>query len=140
MEALDSREGNGHPHKPPTSTVYRHKGSCRMIAIRNGPPTCNSSISTSSIRQVSQIMSLTTSINLLWLHSLVCSIPMDMKHLSGPNFISNIHTSPPHINSWVQMQLSLIFTFKTDSYATRAISVFLQVSVQSRFGSFFLLT
>jgi hypothetical protein len=50
--------------------------------------------------------------------------------LSGPNFISKIQTSPPHISSWVQAQLSLIFTFRTNSYATWAISVFLQVSVQ----------
>jgi len=32
------------------------------------------------------------------------------------------------------VQLSLIFKFKTDSYATWAISVFLQVSMQSLFG------
>jgi hypothetical protein len=35
-------------------------------------------------------MSLTTSVDLLWLHSPLCSIPVDMKHLSGPNFISKI--------------------------------------------------
>jgi hypothetical protein len=55
---------------------------------------------------------------------------MDMKHLSGPNFISKIQTSPLHINSWVQAQLSLIFTFRTNSYATWDIFVFLQASMQ----------
>jgi hypothetical protein len=81
---------------------YRHRGNCRMTTIRSGPPTCNSSISTSSIRHVSQIVSLTASVDLLWLHSPLCSIPVDMKHLSGPNFISKIQTSPPPIISWVQ--------------------------------------
>jgi hypothetical protein len=80
---------------------YRHIGNCRTTTIRSGPPTCNNSISTSGIRQVSPIMSLTTSVDLLWLHSPLCSIPMDMKHLSGPNFINKIRTSPPHISSWV---------------------------------------
>jgi hypothetical protein len=110
---------------------YRHRGNCRMTAIRSGPPTCNSSISTSSIRHVSPIVSLTASVGLLWLHLPLCSIPVDMKHRSGPNFTSKIQTSPPHISSWVQVPLSLIFTFRTDSYATWAISVFLQASVQS---------
>jgi hypothetical protein len=54
---------------------YRHRGNCRMTTIRSGPPTCNSSISTSSIRHVSPIMSLTASVGLLWLHSPLCSIP-----------------------------------------------------------------
>jgi hypothetical protein len=31
-------------------------------------------------------VSLTTSVGLLWLHSPLCSIPVDMKHQSGPNF------------------------------------------------------
>jgi hypothetical protein len=110
---------------------YRHKGNYRMTAIRSGPSTCSSSISTSSIRQVSPIMSLTASIDLLWPHSPLCSIIVDMKHLSGPNFSSKIWTSPPHINSWVHVQLSLIFTFRMNSYATWAISMFLQASVQS---------
>jgi hypothetical protein len=48
---------------------YRHKGSCRMTTIRSGPPTCSSSISTSSIRHGAQIMSLTASVDLPWLHS-----------------------------------------------------------------------
>jgi hypothetical protein len=69
------------------------------------------------------------------MHSPLCSIPMDMKHLSGPNFTSNIQTSPPHIISWVQAPLSLIFTFKMNSYATWAISVFLQASMQKLFGN-----
>jgi hypothetical protein len=47
-------------------------------------------------------MSLTASVDLLWLHSPLCSIPVDMKHLSGPNFINKIQTSPPPIISWVQ--------------------------------------
>jgi hypothetical protein len=29
---------------------YRHRGNCRTTSIRSGPPTCNSSIPTSSIR------------------------------------------------------------------------------------------
>jgi hypothetical protein len=110
---------------------YRHRGNCRTTAIRSGPPTCNNSISASSIRHVSPIMSSTASFDLLWLHLPLCSIPVDMKHRSGPNFTSKIQTSPPHIISWIQAQLSLIFTFKTDSYATWAISVFPQASVQS---------
>jgi hypothetical protein len=32
-------------------------------------------------------MSLTASVDLPWLHSPLCSIPVDMRHLSGPNFI-----------------------------------------------------
>jgi hypothetical protein len=110
---------------------YRHKGNCKTTAIRSGPPTCNSSISTSSIRHVSPIVSMTASVDLLWFHSPLCSIPVDMKHPSGPNFISKIQTSPPHISCWVQAQLSLIFTFRMNSYAIWAISVFLQMSVQS---------
>jgi hypothetical protein len=109
---------------------YRHKGNCRTTAIRSGPPTSSGSISTSSIRQVYPIMLMTALVRLLWLHSPLCSIPVDMNHLSGPNFINKIQTSPPHISSWVQAQLSLIFTFRTDSYATWSIYVFLQVSVQ----------
>jgi hypothetical protein len=35
---------------------YRHRGNCRTTTIKSGPPTCNSSISTSSIRHGSQIM------------------------------------------------------------------------------------
>jgi hypothetical protein len=97
---------------------YRHRGNCRTTAIRSGPPTCNSSISTSSIRHVSQIMSLIASVNLLWLHSPLCSIPVDMKHQSGPKFINKIWTSPPPIRYWLHARLSPIFTFMTDSYAT----------------------
>jgi hypothetical protein len=92
---------------------YRHRGSCRTTPIKSGPPTCNSSISTSSIIQGAQIMSLTASVNLSRLHSPLCSIPMDMRHLSGPNFINKIQTSPPPINSWVHARMSLIFTFRT---------------------------
>jgi hypothetical protein len=58
--------------------------------------------------------SLTASVDLSWLHSPLCSIPMDMRHLSGPNFINNIQTSPPPISSWVQARLSLIFTFRIE--------------------------
>jgi hypothetical protein len=94
---------------------YRHRRNCRMNTIKSGPPTCSSSISTSSIRQVSPIVSLIASVSLLWLHSPLCSIPMDMKHRSDPNFTSKIQTSPPHISSWVHAPLLLIFTFRTDS-------------------------
>jgi hypothetical protein len=110
---------------------YKHRGNCRRIDIISGPPTCNNSISTSSIRQGSQIVSLTASVDLLWLHSPLCSIPVDMRHLRGPNFISKIRTSPPPIISWVHAQLPLIFTFMMDYYATWAISVFLQASMPS---------
>jgi hypothetical protein len=82
---------------------YRHRENCRMTTIRSGPPTYNSSISTSSIIQGCQIMLLTASVDLLWLHSPLCSILVDMRHLSGPNFISKIQTSPPPISSWVQV-------------------------------------
>jgi hypothetical protein len=92
---------------------YRHRGNCRMTIIRIGPPTYSNSISTSSIRHVSPIVSLTASVDLLWLHSPLCSIPVDLKHLSGLNFINKIQYFPPHINSWVQVQISLIFTFST---------------------------
>jgi hypothetical protein len=109
---------------------YRHRGNCRTTAIKSGPPTCSSFNSISSIRQVFPIVSLTASVAPLWFHSPLCSILVDMKHLSGPNFISKIQTSPPHIISWVQAQLSLIFTFRMDSYATWAISVFLQASMK----------
>jgi hypothetical protein len=70
---------------PPITSLYSsyiHRGNYRMIAIRSGPPTCNISISTSSIRHVSPVMLLTASIGLLWLHSPLCSIPVDMKHRS----------------------------------------------------------
>jgi hypothetical protein len=110
---------------------YIHRGNFRMTTIRSGPPTCSSSISTSSIIQGSQIVLLTASVDLLWLHSPMCSIPMDMRHLSGTNFIIKIQTSPPPIISWVQVQLLLIFTFKTDYYAIWGIVVFLQVIVKS---------
>jgi hypothetical protein len=63
---------------------YEHRRNCRTIAIISGPPNCNNSISTSSIRQGSQIVSLTTSVDLPWLHSPLCSIPVDMRYLSGP--------------------------------------------------------
>jgi hypothetical protein len=109
---------------------YRHRVNCGTTTIRSGPPACKNSISTSSIRQGSQIAPLTASIDLPWIHSPLCSIPMDMRHLSGPNFIKNIWTSPPHISSWVQAQMSLIFTFRMDYYAIWAIFVFLQASVQ----------
>jgi hypothetical protein len=75
-------------------------------------------------------MSMTTSVDLPWLHSPLFSIPVEMRHLSDPNFISKIQTSPPPISSWVHAQMSLIFTFRTSFYAIWAISVFLQVSVQ----------
>jgi hypothetical protein len=42
----------------------RHKENCRMTAIKSGPHTCNSSISTSNIRQGAPIMSLTASVDL----------------------------------------------------------------------------
>jgi hypothetical protein len=116
-------------HKP--LQFIQTQGNCRMTAIRSGPPTYSNSISTSSIRYVSPIMSLTASVGLMWFHLPLCSIPVDMKHWSGPNFTSKIHTSPLHISSWVQAPLSLIFTFRMDSYATWAIFVFLQASVQS---------
>jgi len=79
-------------------------------------------------------MSLTTSFDLLWLHSPPCSILVGMRHLSGPNFIIKILTSPPPISSWVHTRMSPIFTFRMDCYAIWAISVFLQVSVQRWFG------
>jgi hypothetical protein len=78
-------------------------------------------------------MSLTSSFDLLSRHSPPFSIHVYMKHLSGPNIISKIHNSPPPIISWTQTQLSLIFTFRKDSYATWAISMFLQASVQILF-------
>jgi hypothetical protein len=96
---------------------YIHRGNYKMIAIRNGPPTYNNSISTSSIRQGYQIMSLTASVDLMWFHSPLCSLPVDMRHLSGPNFINKIQISTPPINSWVQVQLSLIFIFRVEYYA-----------------------
>jgi hypothetical protein len=100
---------------------YRHMGSC------------NSSISTSSIRQGAKIVSLNASFDLPWLHSPLCSIPMDMRHMSGPNFISNIWTSPPTIISWVHARIPLIFTFMTDCYTIWSISVFLQASMKILF-------
>ena len=48
---------------------YRHRGNCRTTTIRSGPPTCNNFMSTSSIRHVSQIVSMTALVDLLWLHS-----------------------------------------------------------------------
>jgi hypothetical protein len=109
-------------------------GSCRTTAIRSGWPICNSFISTSSIRHGAQIVLLTTSVDLPWLHSPLWSICMDMWHLSGPKFFSKIRTSPPPIISWVHARMSPIFTFRTDCYAIWAISVFFQVSVQILFG------
>jgi hypothetical protein len=109
---------------------YRHMGNYRTTTIRSGPPICSSSISTSSIRQGAQIVLLTASVDLPWLHSPRCSIHMDMRHLSGPNFISKIQTSPSPISSWVHARLSPIFTFRTNCYAIWAISVFLQASMQ----------
>jgi hypothetical protein len=109
---------------------YKHRGSCRMTAIRSGTPTCNSSISTSSIRQGEKIMSLTSLVDLSWLHSPLCSIPMDMRHWSGPNFINKIRILPTPIKSWVHAWLSLIFIFRTGYFSIWAISVFLQASVK----------
>jgi hypothetical protein len=68
----------------------RRRGNCKMTTIRCGPRTCSSSISTSSIRHAYPIVSLTSLVGLLWLHSPLCSIPIDMKHLNGPTFISKI--------------------------------------------------
>jgi hypothetical protein len=109
---------------------YRHKGSCRRTSIRSGPPTCNSSISISSIIQGAQIVSLITSFDLPWLHSPMCSSPVDMRHLSGPKFINKIQNSPPPISSWVHARLSPIFTFRMGCYSILAMYVFLQASVQ----------
>jgi hypothetical protein len=106
-----------------------------MTTIISGLPTCSSSISTLSIRQVFPIMLLTASVILLWLHSPFCSIPVDMKNLVGANFINKICTSPPPNSSWLNVQLSSIFTLRTDSYATWAIFLFLQASVQRLFGN-----
>jgi hypothetical protein len=39
--------------------------------------------------------------DLLWLHSPLCSISVDMRHLNGSKFINKIQTSPPPIKSWV---------------------------------------
>jgi hypothetical protein len=80
-------------------------------------------------------MLLTSSVKLSCLHSPLCSIPVDMRHLSGPNFIIKILTFPPPIISWVQARLSLIFTFKMGCYSIWAISVFLQASVKILFGN-----
>jgi hypothetical protein len=80
---------------------YKHMGNCKMVAIRSGPSTYKSSISTSSIIHGYQIMLLIASIDLPWLHSALCSIPVHMRHLSGPKFINKIQTFPPPINSWV---------------------------------------
>jgi hypothetical protein len=92
-------------HKP--SAVHTDTGEIvERTAIRSGPPTCNSSISTSSIRHGAQIVSLTTSVDLSWLHSPLCSIPVDMRHLSGPKFINKILTSPPPIISWVHVNVT----------------------------------
>jgi hypothetical protein len=92
------------------------------------------STSTSSIRQGTQIMSLSALVNLPWFHSPSISIPVGMRHLSGPKFIINIQTSPPPISSWVQVRMPPIFTFRTDYYVIWAISVFLQASVKRLFG------
>jgi hypothetical protein len=75
-------------------------------------------------------MSLTTLVDLPWLHSPSCSIPMGMRHLSGPKFIIKIQTFPPPIISWVQAQVSLIFTFRMDCYVILDISVFHKESMQ----------
>jgi len=80
-------------------------------------------------------VSLISSVELLWLHSPLCSIPVDMRHMNGPNFIIKIRTWPPPIRSWVHVRLSLIFTFSIDYYAIQAISMFLQVSMQIWFGN-----
>jgi hypothetical protein len=63
-----------------------------------------------------------------------CSIPMGMRHMSGPNFISEILISPPPIISWVQVQMSPIFTFRMDFYAIWATSVFLQEACKIDLG------
>jgi hypothetical protein len=80
---------------------YRHMENFTTTTIRSGPTTCSSSISKSSIRHGSQIMLLTASVDLLWMHSPLCSIPMDMMHMSGPKFIIKIQTFPPPIISCV---------------------------------------
>jgi hypothetical protein len=113
---------------------YRHRGNCRTTTIGSGPPTYRNSISKLSIKQGSQIMSLTASIDLPWMPSPLCPIPVYMRHLSGPNFIRKIRTSPPPIISWVHVRISPIFTFRTDYYAIWTISVFLQASMQILFG------
>jgi hypothetical protein len=110
---------------------YIHKVSCKKITIKSGPHTYNSSILTSSIRQGAQIVSFTASVDLMWIHSPSCSIHVGTRHLVGPNFIIDILTSPPAINSWVHAQMSLIFTFRIDSYAIWNIFLFLQASMQS---------
>jgi hypothetical protein len=96
---------------------YRHRGSCRMTIIKSGPHTYNSSISTSSIKQGAQIVLMNSSVTLPFLPSPQCLIPVGMRHLSGPIFISVTLTSPPPISSWVQERMSPIFTSRMDCYA-----------------------
>jgi hypothetical protein len=68
-------------------------------------------------------MSLTTSLDLPLPHSPRCSIPVGMRHLSGPNFISVKLTSPTPISSWIKAQMSQVFTFRMDFYAIWATFV-----------------
>jgi hypothetical protein len=96
---------------------YTHRGNYRMTTIKSVPHTYNSSISTSSIRQGEKIVFLTPLVSLPLLHSPLCSIPVGMRPLSGPKFISMNPTSSPPTSSWVQAQMSHIFTFRMDCYA-----------------------
>jgi hypothetical protein len=109
---------------------YRHRGSYITIAIKSGPHTYNSSISTSSKRRGAKIVSLTPSFALPLLHSPQCSIPVGMRHLSGPKFISVTFTSLTPIKYWAQERMSPIFTSRMDYYAIWATSGFPQASVQ----------
>jgi hypothetical protein len=115
-------------HKP--LQFIQTQGKLQNDHHKNGPHTCNYSISTSSIIQGAKSMLLTSSVDLSWLHSPLCSILVGMRHLSGPNFINEILISPPLINSWLHVRISIISTFRMEWYAIWAIYVFLQVSVQ----------
>ena len=75
---------------------YRHKGSCRMIAIRNGRHTYNDSIWTLSTRMGTPIMLQTASFNHHSWHWSLCSTPMGTRIRGGCIFTRVIQNSAAH--------------------------------------------
>ena len=113
---------------------YRHKGSCRMIAIRSGPHICNSFIWTSSTRRVAPIMLQTASADHRSWRSIPCSTLVGTRLFIGRfsmRVTQNSATLTRH--SWGVRKLQ-IFTSKMHFYVTWDTFVFLQASLPRWYG------
>jgi len=104
---------------------YRHKGSCRMIAIRNGPHTWNNSIWTLSTRRETPIMLQTTSTDhQSWRWSL-CSTLVGLRLQGGRIFTRVIHNFEKHTRYSWKVRKFQNFTSRMHFYATWDTFMFL---------------